>query len=62
VLVYPKVDQDVDVTFEAGGHEVRSVAMDLRKPIASEKANAPDLVSRLHGIPQWNLKTILHEG
>jgi 5-methylcytosine-specific restriction enzyme subunit McrC len=35
VLVYPRVDQDVDVTFEVGGHELRVVAVDLSEMVAS---------------------------
>jgi 5-methylcytosine-specific restriction enzyme subunit McrC len=36
VLVYPKVDENVDVTFEAGGYEARIVTIDLREPITSK--------------------------
>jgi len=36
VLVYPRVDQDIDVTFEVGGCDARIVVMDLREPVTSQ--------------------------
>jgi 5-methylcytosine-specific restriction endonuclease McrBC regulatory subunit McrC len=35
VLVYPRVDKDVDVRFGVGGHELRVVAVDLSEMVAS---------------------------
>lgn len=32
VLVYPRADEDMDVTFEAGGNEVGILTIDLRCP------------------------------
>jgi len=36
VLVYPKVDENIDVTFEAGGYEARIVEIDLHLAIPLE--------------------------
>jgi len=43
MLVYPKVNQDIDVTFKAGGHEVRVMTVDLGQSVqnaASAMASA----------------------